>query len=290
MFNLYVTITLLLFPVIGGAMIVGGYGNNGLLNSSEGLGVWSISDPPIAVADSPMVQVESSLYLCGGITDQGESAVCYAIDTHACDTTWAEVTPLPIAMHRHSAVVFETDIWYVHDSTLYVYHTETGDIDQHSLPFSGAYHHCAVHNNTHSYVAGVGPNDDQIWVNTVALDPSNWTMVGTLTTSIHAHSCVWLENEVYILGGLNPSNAFLSDAFVFDVNTHTITTISNLKTARAHARATIIDCKPAVVGGQTSDGILTDIEVYDKTLNNWDIFWLSLERERYAFGLVQYLS
>ena len=268
-----------MFFVAGGIIIVGGYGDNDIMSSTEGLGMQAPPSLPEARANFPLVLVGRTLYMCGGCCLW--NADCYTLDTKEANPTWKQATALPRArdIYSHSGVAMGAHIWYVHDSTLYDYDTINGTTEQHDMPFNEAWNHCAVANETHSYVAGVGYNNDEIWVNAFAGDPSQWTKVTKLPNSMFHASCVWFQGKIHMQGRNGRS-------YALDVKSHNLQRLADMKIARWNAGAAVLDCKPAVIGGWERGGKqLSSIETYN---GSWTLHEMSLETARSAFGLVQF--
>ena len=268
-----------MFFSAGGIIIAGGYSG-----SAEGLGMEAPPALPSVKTNFPLVLVGSTLHLCGGYPS---TADCYTLNTEETNPTWKKNTGLPRAMNGHSGVAMGTHIWYVHHSTLYDYNTITGTTEKHAISFTNAYRHCAVANETHSYVAGVGTNSDEIWVNGNARDPTQWTLVTKLPIAMHGLSCVWFQGTIYMQGGNDKSGNPLKDAFALDINSHSLLGLAGMTTARWEARAAILNCKPAVIGGLTrGHRVLTSIETFDGSA--WTLHEMSLKTPRRSFGLVQF--
>ena len=273
-----------MFFAAGGIIVAGGRSDSGYLSSTEGLGMKNLPDIPTSQSHFPLVLVGSIIYMCGGFP---MTADCFTLNTKEPNPTWTQTTGLPQAIEAHSGVVIEEHIWYVQWTKLYDYNTVTGSTEQHTMPFTQAKRHCAVANGTHSYVVGVGGKRDEIWVNTVARNPLRWTMVARLPMTVRYLSCVWFQETIHIQGGFGNSRTPLKVAFALDVNSHFLTRIADLTIARRDARAGIVDCKPAVIGGVTSGTRhLTSIETYDGS--TWTLHEMSLQTARELFGLVQF--
>ena len=85
-------------------------------------------------------------------------------------------------------------------------------------------------------------------------------------------------------GGRGKSFNPLDDAFALDVNTHSLRRLPDITAAREVARAAVVDCKPAVIGGVTTEEIyLTSIETFN---GSWTLHEMALENVRGGFGLV----
>ena len=279
--------THVLFFVAGGVIIAGGITDSGRLSSAEGLGMQGPPAVPAARSSFSLTLMGFTVYLCGGYSPP--SADCYSLDTEEPSPTWRQRTGLPQEIWGHTSIRRGTHIWYVHVSTLYDYNTITGTTEQYTMPFTGADGHCAVANATHSYVAGVGSKFNEIWFSSTAGDPSQWTLVTKLPITMHYLSCVWFQDTIYFQGGSDRDWHSLKDAFSLDVNSHSLRRLANMTTARRGARAAILDCKPAVIGGRTSRGeYLTSVETYNGTV--WTIHEMSLETPRAWFGLVQFYN
>ena len=274
-----------LFP--GKVIIIGGYGDKGLLKSAEGFGALSPPDVPVAVADFSLVEVGSRLFMCGGRAQGGRiTDECYMLDAHENPQTWRAAGHLPRKMAFHSGVAIGTRIWYVYNSVIYTYETRSDVYEQQRLPFYVDQAQCAVSNNTHSFIIGVGKSRTEIWMNTIGSDPSQWNMVGSLPIYTLYVSCTWLEDKIYILGGRhNPGSR--NETFALNANTFEVKQLANLNYERSHAQALVIDCKPAVVGGRARGKGLSSIEVYDSTSDIWKVHERSLETARFSFGLAQ---
>ena len=272
------------FPV-GAVYVVGGFSAGGRVNSSEGLLASNPPDIPAATRSFPLVAVGCLLFICGGITNAGHTDVCYTLSIDDPEATWITAVSLSRAIHSHSGVVIGLNIWYVSASTLYDYNTVTGTTVEHAMPFTSAYDHCAVANNGHCYIAGVGSNKDEVWVNTFAGNASQWALVVTLPIRMWGPSCVVIENELFIQGGFRTTD--LADSFAVDIKTNKYRQLANMTSPRTNARAIVLEGKPAVVGGKRGETYLSSIEVYDNTSNEWTLHELELQTARSYFGLVQ---
>ena len=276
------------FPV-NSAYVIGGWNGN-LLNNTEGLSVANLPDPPVPIRHFPLVVVKCTIYMCGGNIDTGRDGTtkaCYTLSLGDQNATWTVAPPLPRSLERHTGVPMGLNIWFVSWSTLYDYDTLTGRTIEHAMDFRNAEFHCAVASNGYSYLAGVGDNRDQIWVNTFAGDPSNWTQVEELPIKMHDLSCVLVENELYMQGGYGGS--YLKDSFALDINTYKLRRLANMNFQRGYAAAMVLYGMPAVVGGQaTSTQFLPSIEVYYNTSNEWTVVpELTLQTARSQFGFIQ---
>lgn len=284
--NINNTVPLTIFFAAGGIILAGGWNGTHALSSTEGLGMEALPAIPVALKNFPLVLVKRTLYLCGGFPTTSR---CYILDIEEASPTWRETTGLPKAMYRQTGVVMGTHIWYVYGSTLFEYNTVTGTTELHTMPFTQAWVHCAVANATHSYVAGVGSNRDEIWLNEIAGDPSQWTMVIKLPSSTRHLSCVWFQGTIHIQGGWDSLGYPRKDAFVLDVHSNSLRRVANMTTARRGGKAAIVDCKPAMIGGKTTGGrYLTSIETFNGT--DWTLHEMSLETARVDYGLVQFYN
>ena len=260
--------------------------NGHFLRSSEGLGVKSLPYAPVARDSFPLVLVGSTMYMCGG---NPWTADCYLLDTQEEDPAWNKTTGLLLPLAGHSGVAIGSNIWFVHSSSLFDYDTITGNTEEYAMPFNNADYHCSVANATHSYIVGVGVNRDEIWVNTNGEDPKEWTKVARLPIYAFGPSCVWFEGTIHIQGGSDKSWNSLNDAFALKVNSHSLQRLPYMKNPRAFAKAMILDCKPAVIGGRKKHSkYLASIETYDG--NTWTEHELSLETGRQQFGLIQFIA
>ena len=265
---------------------MGGVTANGGTKSAESFGICYPLDAPTRSTRFPLVVVGNLLYLCGGRTNRGKTAACYALSIYDHNSTWTIVPSLPKAFNAHSGVAVELHIWYVSEATLYDYDTTTGTTVQYAMDFTGAVYHCAVFNNGYSHMVGLGSNHDEVWVNTIAGNPSQWTKVVTLPFEMQGTSCVIVGNELYIVGGR--ASTFLTNSFALNLDTYVLRELANMTTPRAYAVATVLDGKPTVVAGlNTTTTYLASIEGYDNISNKWSEHEFELETARRSFGLVK---
>ena len=258
----------------------------GHLKTGEGLGVCNPPDVPVPLDLVPLVVVGDLLYMCGGCTNQGTAATCYTLSIYEQNSTWTATAPMSTALKEHSGVAIESNIWFVYGDELYDYDTVTGNTVKHQMQFGFAARHCAVARDGYSYVAGVGSNKDEVWVNNVAGDPTIWTKLVTLPSNMKGLSCVLIGNELYIIGG--EGLTFLADSFALDIDTYTLRRLAYLNTPRAYAGAMVMNGRPAVVGGMISSSeSLSSIEVYNNSSNEWTVLDHELQTGRGQAGFVQ---
>lgn len=264
-----------------GFFVIGGKNRN-RLTSAEGV---CIDDPPgvpVARVDFPLVVVDHTVYMCGGYPT---TADCYTLDMDEDNSTWQSAEPLSRPMAAHLGIAVGSNIWYMITGWVYVYNTVTGSTEEFRSPLSFLTYRCAVASPTHRYAVGVGMDWDEVWVNTDAAKPSEWTMATKINSGTHSFSCVLLGETIHIQGGVDHNTADVSDtAFTLDINTYSLQKLPRMTVPRDRATATILDNKPAVVGGRNgSSQWLSSIETYNGTA--WNVHEISLETARSSFGL-----
>ena len=272
--------------------ISGGKGSNvGSLDKifvgEESLGTWNHPETPPKEHGYPLVLVDSRIYICGGYPFNDK---CYVLDTKEINPTWYEIPGIQafVPMSLHAGLAMGTNIWFVYIDTLYEYDTITGIIVMHSLPFIFSFSNCAVANTEHSYFLGAGDYRDEIWMNAYPSDPTQWIKVGMLESRRGGLSCVLIGDEIYIQGGQSPGHISSKETYAFNIKSASLRRLSDMVVARAFAKAMILDCGPAVVGGLSGKTPISSIEVYNLATDEWTVSGLELQYPRYHFGLIQF--
>ena len=199
------------------------------------LGTW-ITDAPLPTPrqEMPHVLLDGKIYLPGGFDRfGGATAVTEAYDP-ATDT-WAEVEPLPIAMHHPSAAAAGGKM-YVMGGYSFTSFTPTARVFEY--------------------------------------DPATdtWTEKTRMPTARGAAVAIALNGKIHVVGGQAAGNA-LSVHEVYDPATDTWEVLARMPTAREHLAGAALDGKVYIVGGRFPDDFgLTNrntLEAYDPTTDTW---------------------
>ena len=284
-------------------MIAGGANEVGELNDVETIDMWEL--PSLDADDTregaSLDIIGETVYLCGGNKNKGDAFdTCYTINPNDTSPEWKRNKTFNEAMSYHTSTVVGLEIWFMHDSKMYVLDTVTEATKTYKLPFESSTHHCAVGNSTHSFQVGVGPDRLEVWVNKYPKDPSKWMKVATLSQSKTDIGCLLFNGVIFVTGGCsgNGTDDLLDHDTVFDtvetIDTNFLnsTTTQNLNIGRCGHRMMVLDNQIAVGGGVSkSTGVLkpTDsIEVYDMDIGVWIEYEQSLEFGKYGYGIAQY--
>ena len=266
------------FADAGGAIVLGkgkGY--------REGLGMRSPPEAETYLDVRNLVAVNNQVFGCW-------EGICYMYDTEQNHRQWRKLQPGPIYWNEGVSVAVGSHIWFFGSVTLYDFDTATGLTERFYLPFSVRSSDCAVANAAHIYVVQSSflTGYSFIWVNFFASYPFLWIIVAVLPIEVSASYCLMFKDQIYIAGG-GSHRRQSSLAFVVDVNTYTVQQVANLTIPRFYGQTMVLDCKPAVVGGRGKNASLSNIEVYDNTINEWTVHGLSLQARKSDFGLVQFI-
>ncbi|CAK8684029.1 unnamed protein product [Clavelina lepadiformis] len=142
--------------------------------------------------------------------------------------------------------------------------------------------------SSHSLVSGKGmlfacggwsgrSRSPQILNSAESFDPrvGKWWNVTSMLTGRHAIAGVFLNNEIYAIGGVNSAGIALSTVERYDARMRTWNAIMSMHQPREGHSACVIAGKIYVIGGSTSQ----TIEVYDPTINQWNVTGM-LDRPR----------
>lgn len=97
-----------------------------------------------------------------------------------------------------------------------------------------------------------------------------------------------LNGKIYVFGGFNRDTWSANDSVeVYDIATNIWTTGASIPTPRSWMKAVVLDNKIYVIGG-VGYGYMQDVEVYDPTIDTWEIKSPILPRERYLHAVIAY--
>lgn len=314
----------------GKALVVGGYGPQGLLKDVESIPAGLVNATlPEGVGWNTLAIADDYFYTCGGDASSGYvTGDCFrllravrngdnvtenssSIETNGNATehngssrterntgdygndsvnfinngTWERIHPLPRAADDHTSVtIAENRIWYIDIDRIHSFDVNTGEYISAWLPFRArSSRHCAVSNGNHTYVIGVGQNNDEIWINTESQDELSWHKVANLKRGRSLHACLWYDSNIMITGGCCTRD----DVEVFNTETNTVRdSIPMLEGRRIH-RMMLYDGYPTVVGGYDGSNYLSDLESFDMRLGRWFTQDVKLQRAKSLFGLVE---
>ena len=265
-------------------IIAGGLGGSSTLKSVETFNIRSVPDLPVAGHGLTLTAVESLVYSCGGYPT---TTSCYRINVEDSNPRWLSTTSLPSSMYDHAAAAVSSHIWFTYHSYLYDLDTETSKFTSYRLPFYVYTYHCAVGNSTHSYIIG-GSSYNEVWVNKIPQDPSQWIRVAKLTYNRQKSACLLHDGKIYVSGGY-PSTKRYKMVEVIDTKTHKVWRTGDLITGRRYHAMMVLNGNPTVIGGydDSTGSRLSSIEVLNTTTFKWKMSAQSLQHKRSHFGLAQ---
>lgn len=254
--------------------------------TSETLGTPELPSFPGEVWANTVSIVGSTVYSCGGSQEEYESA-CYYLGAE--DRTWRSIA-LPWPLSFHSAVtVQDTTIWLLQDSMLYSYDTakDTDQFRQYRLSVSYTSLICAVTNQSHTFIIGVGGGTDEVWVNRDPSKPTEWEKVANMLDGRDGPACLWFGSDIFVTGGVR-NGVGLDSVEVLNVADMTFRNTRPLLGKRVGHEMAVLHGKPAVLGGGLEGVSIASIEVYDVKNDTWQTLNYTMKAGRFLLGLAQY--
>ena len=284
-------------------LMAGGVTSSGAVKSVEALRRNSHYDIPYALEGASLTFMKSkeAAYLCGGKNNQDKKPTdkCYVANISSNGIqSWEEELKLPQAMNFHSAVaLLNNHIWFAYTDFLHDLNTESNTFYSVALPYLATTGYCAVNNQTHVFMVGVGVLQNEIWTNYFPHDPKIFGMVGKAKIPRREnHACLLINNTIYISGG-TVNGRHLNETSAFDITTRSIKSLPALNQRRSHHAMFIHQGDPAVVGGEYMNSKnhmtqLSSVEVYNESSQSWSIIHnaISEPRSRFAFAQVDTCS
>ena len=267
-------------------MIAGGfdYDNGEYMKSVETFDTWTLPDLPVARYGLTLTAVGNLVYSCGGYR---RTSACYRINVEDSDPSWSSTTSLPEPMYNHAAAAVSSHIWFSHNSYVHDLDTKTSKFTSYRFPIFVGSHHCAVGNSTHSYIIGIGPSYNEVWLNTIPQNASQWIRVAKLEFGRRDIACLLHDGNIYVTGGYLYTRGY-ETVEIINTKTHKVWRTGDLITGRLLHAMMVLDGSPAVVSGRTSTNYdLASIEVYNITSSQWQLSTRSLKYKRRNFGLTQ---
>ncbi len=120
-------------------------------------------------------------------------------------------------------------------------------------------------------------------------DNDSWSNLSLDSTSLMSHGAVapFGTNSIYIFGGGSESSDNNSTRKL-NTDNHTITLHSNMPRARASGCAETDGSKIYLIGGLNSSGLISYVDVYDPSSDNWETKSSTLPNPSKYFGCAYY--
>ncbi|MEM6731432.1 MAG: kelch repeat-containing protein, partial [Myxococcota bacterium] len=240
---------------------------------------------PVAQALHAAVVVDDDLYLLGGTLGAGASDAVSTMYRYRSETgTWDSLAPLPEASMRGSVVAVGRSIYYLGgvgvdeevSKRAFVYSIDedvwSSDID---LPFPRAGHGALLFGDK-IFVSGGG--DDSGGANAVFAHeyfPAVGRFSAPLPLALRDMSVVTVNDQIYVLGGVDTSGQSIDSVYRFDTFAGTWSIESPMTTERRGGTAAVVEDFIYVFGGTTSTGSgvvpcgFADSERYDLRTDTW---------------------
>lgn len=101
------------------------------------------------------------------------------------------------------------------------------------------------------------------------VNSDTWTDLPAMNEGRHKHGSVVLANQIYAIGGRNPSEKFLGSVERYDIAHNRWSAAASLITPRAEFGCVVLRNLIYVIGGEGDDGFLHTIECYDGSIDRW---------------------
>lgn len=223
---------------VHGNIYVGQFNGN-VITVLVPLGLWITKQAvPSTILDAGGAAVDGKLYMVGGKTATSHVSTLYIYDP--VTDLWTSGPNLPGPAVENPAVVG-------FNGKLYVFGGST-------QPFSGAV------------------------TNATVFDPttSTWTSLAPMSTGRGGATAAVLNDNIYVVGGLDANGASLASVEVYNIATNTWNTATPMATRRDNPGSAVIAGKLYIFGGRTREangttvnGTLATVEIYDPGTNTW---------------------
>ena len=235
------------FEYKGNVYVVGGYNGTARVGDTQyakiqpagavGIGTATTSIPTVRVQGKDYgryghstVVVDNYIYVIGGFTNAGTTAVSYAsIATNGTIGTWTATTALPAARYYHASVVYGKYIYVI-----------------------GGY--TTAHTNAILYAQVTGAGALGAWT----------TNATTFTNARSSHTAVTYDNKLYILGGYGTGPVEYNDVQYATFNASggvgTFTAATGFATGRDDHTSAVVGKYIYVIGGWNGTTNYADVQ------------------------------
>jgi large repetitive protein len=224
-------------------------------------------------------EVGGKFYLAGGLAPGGGDSTRQQVYDPATDT-WADVAPLPMAVHHVQAISLGGKIYYIGGIDLtgneigavQIYDPDTDSFSSGApMPRPRGAGGLAVRNGKIYYAGGLNGDVAVAWFDEYNPTKDRWTQLPAMPlTRDHFHAQT-VGGKFYALGGRNKKiGSTRSKNAVYDFSTGTWTTsIANIPTPRGGVASAVVGDEILVIGGEGGGQVWDTVEAYDPTTDTW---------------------
>lgn len=248
------------------------------------VGTWTaLADLPQERTDAGVTVLDGLVYVAGGLGVGGSDAF-YQYDP-ATDA-WTELAPLPRPRHHAPLAAYDGKVYLVggfdnQTSPVYVLGTPTNTVFVYdvasgtwklgpSLPEPIAAHALATTDDGVIHVFG-GLRDDPIRATDthLALDLSSgaWSSPPPLPSGREHLGAAYLDGVIYVAAGRGGRNGAALEAYHLDREEWT--TLPDAPTGRSSVAVVAFQDQVYVLGGETTDGTVAQVERFDPEAATW---------------------
>jgi N-acetylneuraminic acid mutarotase len=184
-------------------------------------------------------------------------------------------TPIPIAIHVHTATLYQDKIYVIggwnstsNYNTTYIYDIINDTWNQGAnIPIAVRAHTATLYQDK-IYVMG-GWNGTSNYNTTYIYDiPSNtWSTGANVPIAVRAHTATLYQDKIYVMGGID--GTLLNTTHIYDITNNTWSTGVNMPIAVWGHTATLYQDKIYVIGGYDGTTYFNTTYIYDITNNTW---------------------
>ncbi len=250
--------------------------------------------------------VNDALYVLGGGEDfyNGIDIIPRALTVAEkftfADSTWVAIDSMPTPRFTAAVAAVQKKIYVIGGrnletthNTIDVYNTETGNWEAPITMPSIRYGHVARVRQDTIFLFGGYKKDNNGLVITADIDAfvpatNTWELKRKMQTPRAYHQVVQMENQFYILGGIENLEG-LRSVEIYDPTTNHISRGDPLRQARMHFGAVVLNNEIYVVGGMVSllsSEMLSSMDAFDKE-KGWHER-KPLSKARHSFGICGY--
>ena len=264
-------------------IIIGGLSSDDIaVTSVEYFGPLDITIPRLSalIRIKTAAYVDGILYGCGRQRNYIEA--CFKYELAADSGSWDLFMTIPFSTMFSNAVAIDDFFWYFSDKIIQVPVHGNNVI---SYGWSLGSQGCAVGNGSHTVI--IQNYNSSVLINKDPSSPYHWTTAVVLNTAVSACGCLWLDNTIYVTGGM-VINDRTNLTQLINTNTFTVTLGAALPVSLAYHGMGVIDGRPAVIGGIMNKGASSAIFVFDSSANTWSLSEESLSAELSYFASVTF--
>lgn len=274
-------------------LLTGGYGNSGMLASSEAVASHPCPAPPLPAARKrhlAAVTADGLLLVCGGTLGGNQYATsCLTLDT--ATGTWAAHSEMVGSREYSAAVTLAGGVYVVGGSGSARSSSEllptgaTRWLVGPGVPGEGLEDACTLPTSDTTFLAIGG-----FWSlqQVVEFDASTetWAEWPALEQGRYGHRCAVTGNSAVVAGGADQRDDYLASTTVINLLTKTATTAGSMATERFSHGLAIIDGRLLAFGGFNQQyTCLEEVEEWEEVTETWSAWGARLATGRAEFGV-----